>query len=298
MLDELALFVSIVETGSLRAAAEKAAIPAPTLTRRLQKLEQHLGCRLLYRSARRMTPTREGWQYFEQCRPLVHALQQTTAQLDVTFNQVSGTIRVLAPMDLANGLLAPAWMAFMVRYPEVRLELTLSNHMQDLIGSSADLAIRVGTQPDSLLTMRKLGQAKETLLVASPAYLTRKGIPESVEELKRHDLVVSEPLSTWEMHHSQTGETMRWHPQGKFCVNGFHLAIHAAQTGLGILYCPITLCHPLLQTGELVRILPEWQTDPREIYAVWSQQRHVPARVRTLIDHLADFCRKHPLLAL
>ena len=298
MLDELALFVSIVETGSLRAAAEKASIPAPTLTRRLQKLEQHLGCRLLHRSARRMTPTREGWQYYEQCRPLVHSLQQATAKLDVTLNQVSGLIRILAPADLANDNLAPAWMSFLAQYPQTRLELELNNYTQDLIGSGADVAIRVGAQPDSLLNMRKLGQAKELLLVASPDYLTRHGEPESMDELKLRDLVISAPISTWEVQHRQSGETVRWQPQGKFCVNGVYLALRAAIAGLGILFCPTSLCHSQLQRGELVQVLPEWRGAPREIYAVWSQQRYVPARVRALIEHLAEFCQQNPQLRI
>ncbi len=298
MLDELALFVSIVETGSLRAAAEKASMPAPTLTRRLQKLEQHLGCRLLHRSARRMTPTREGWQYYEQCRPLVHSLLQATAKLDITLHQVSGVIRVLAPADLANDNLAPAWMSFLTRYPEVRLELELNNYTQDLIGSGADVAIRVGAQPDSLLNMRKLGQSKEVLLVASPDYLAKHGIPESIDELKRRDLLVSAPLSTWAMSNSQNGETVCWQPQGKFCVNGVYLALQAAMAGLGILFCPMSLCHNQLQRGELMQILPEWQGAYREIYAVWAQQRYVPARVRALIEHLADFCQQNPQLAM
>ncbi|WP_347254598.1 LysR family transcriptional regulator [Leminorella grimontii] len=298
MLDELALFVSIVETGSLRAAAKKASIPAPTLTRRLQKLEQHLGCRLLHRSARRMTPTREGWQYYEQCRPLVHSLQQATAKLDVTLHQVSGLLRVLAPVDLANDNLAPAWMTFLAQYPEVRLELELDNYTQDLIGHCADVAIRVGAQPDSLLNMRRLGQAKEVLLVASPDYLAKREPLKSVDDLELHDLVVSSPLSTWTMQHSQSGEIVRWQPQGKFCVNGVYLALQAAQAGLGILFCPISLCHGQLRSGKLVRVLPEWQGAPRDIYAVWSQQRYVPARVRALIEHLADFCRQNPQLAI
>jgi LysR family transcriptional regulator AphB len=298
MLDELALFVSIVETGSLRAAAEKASIPAPTLTRRLQKLEQHLGCRLLHRSARRMTPTREGWQYYEQCRPLVHSLQQATAKLDVTLHQVSGLIRVLAPADLANDNLAPAWMSFLRRYPEIRLELELNNYTQDLIGSGADVAIRVGAQPDSLLNMRKLGQSQEVMLVAAPDYLAKNGMPESMEELKLRDLVVSAPLSTWDIRHSQSGETVRWQPQGKFCVNGVYLALQATLAGLGILFCPASLCHSPLQRGELVQVLPEWQGAQREIYAVWAQQRYVPARVRALIEHLADFCRQDPQLTI
>ncbi|UNK21987.1 LysR family transcriptional regulator [Yersinia intermedia] len=298
MLDELALFVSIVETGSLRAAAEKASIPASTLTRRLQKLEQHLGCRLLHRSTRRMTPTSEGWQYYEQCRPLVHSLQQATAKLDVTLNQISGLIRILAPADLANDNLAPAWVSFLTRYPDVRLELELNNYTQDLIGSGADVAIRVGAQPDSLLNMRKLGHSKEILLVASPDYLAKNGVPESMDALRQRDLVISAPLSTWLIQHSQSGETIRWQPQGKFCVNGIHLALQAALAGLGILFCPLSLCHNPLQRGELVRVLPEWQGAPREIYAVWSQQRYVPARVRALIDHLADFCQQDPYLMM
>lgn len=236
MLDELALFVSIVELGSLRAAADKASIPAPTLTRRLQKLEQHLGCRLLHRSARRMTPTREGWQYYEQCRPLVHSLQQATARLDVTLNQVSGQIRVLAPVDLASHHLAPAWMSFLQRYPEVRLELELNNYTQDLIGSGADVAIRVGAQPDSLLNMRRLGQTREAWLVASPDYLARKGMPESIDALRQCDLVVSAPLSTWKIKHRPSGKNLRWQPQGRFYVNGVDLALQAAQAGLGILF--------------------------------------------------------------
>lgn len=298
MLDELALFVSIVETGSLRLAAEKASIPAPTLTRRLQKLERHLGCRLLHRSARRMTPTREGWQYYEQCRPLVHSLLQATAKLDVTLHQVSGLIRVLAPADLANDNLAPAWMSFLARYPEIQLELELSNYTQDLIGSGADVAIRVGAQPDSLLNMRRLGQSKEVLLVASPDYLAKYGMPESIDELKLRDLVISKPLSTWAMRHRQSGETRSWQPQGKFCVNGIYLALQAAQAGLGILFCPVSLCHKQLQRGELTQVLPEWQGSSRAIYAVWSQQRYVPARVRALIDHLAEFCQHNPHLMM
>lgn len=296
MLDELALFVSTVEAGSLRAAAEKASMPAPTLTRRLQKLEQHLGCRLLHRSARRMTPTREGWQYYELCRPLIHSLQQATAKLDVTLHEVSGLIRVLAPTDLANDNLAPAWISFMTQYPEVRLELELNNYTQDLIGSGADLAIRVGAQPDSLLNMRKLGQSKAVLLVASPGYLAKNGTPESIEELKQHDLLISAPLSTWSMRHRQSGESVSWQPQGKFCVNGVYLALQAALAGLGILFCPESLCHNPLQRGDLIQLLPEWQTSSREIYAVWSQQQYVPARVRALIEHLATFCQRNPLL--
>ena len=131
MLDDLALFVAIVEAGSLHAAAVKEDLPAATVTRRLQKLESQLGYRLLNRSARRLQPTAEGWQYYEQCRPLVHALRQATQQLDASLSAVSGSIRVLAPVNFASGLLTPAWVSFMRQYPDIRLELELSNLRRD-----------------------------------------------------------------------------------------------------------------------------------------------------------------------
>ena len=127
MLDDLALFVTIVEEGSLNAAALRENLPPATVTRRLQKLESELGYRLLNRSARRLQPTAEGWQYYERCRPLVRALRQATQQLDASLSDISGTIRVLAPVNFASGLLTPAWASFMHQYPDIRLELELSN---------------------------------------------------------------------------------------------------------------------------------------------------------------------------
>ena len=151
MLDDLALFVTIVEEGSLNAAAVRENLPPATVTRRLQKLESELGYRLLNRSARRLQPTAEGWQYYERCRPLVRALRQATQQLDASLSDISGTIRVLAPVNFASGLLTPAWASFMHRYPHIKLELELSNRLQDLVASGADLAIRVGSLDDCLL---------------------------------------------------------------------------------------------------------------------------------------------------
>lgn len=296
MLDDLALFVLIVEAGSLQAAAGQLDLPPSTLTRRLQKLEQQLGCRLLHRSARRNVPTYEGWQYYEQCRPLVQALQQTTRNLDDSLNKVMGEIRVLAPINLANGLLVPAWMSFMQRYPQVNLSIHVSNSMEDMIGSNADLAIRVGKLPDSLLTMRRLGQVSKMLLIAAPSYLERRGTPQTPEMLSEHDLLMSEPLSIWQLQHQASGKTYRLTPQARFSANDFSLALEAACSGIGILFCPLNICYAAIQQGKVVPVLAEWCSQPREISMLWPQQRHVPARTRALIEHLADFAASQPLL--
>jgi len=295
MLDDLALFISIVEAGSLNAAAEKEGLPTATVTRRLQKLESGLGYRLLHRSARRTMLTAEGTQYYEQCRPLVQALRQATLRLDATLGAVEGTIRVLAPVNFASEILAPAWASFLEQYPRVQLELELSNEVQDLVGSGADLAIRIGAQADSTLTQRKLGDVR-MVLAAAPGYLARNGTPASAAELEGHATIATLPLREWRLQDPQSGAVTVLHPDPRIRVNEVRLAVMMAEAGLGIALAPELQCHASLETGALVRLLPGWLPNERSVYAVWSQQRYLPARVRALLEHLAAFTAEHPLL--
>ena len=295
MLDDLALFVAIVEAGSLNAAAAAEELPAATVTRRLQKLESQLGYRLLNRSARRMQPTAEGWQYYEQCRPLVHALRQATRQLDASLSAVSGSIRVLAPVNFASGLLTPAWVSFMRQYPEIRLELELSTRLQDMVSSGADLAIRVGSLDDSSLMQRRLGSAA-LVMVAAPAYLARAGVPQDLASLEQHELIVAEPLRTWRLRRPGDGAEMVLQPQARLRVNEMRLAVEMAEAGIGVLLCPLLQCREEVADGRLVRVLPDWMPQPRHVYAVWTQRRYLPARVRVLLEHLAQFAENCPAL--
>jgi LysR family transcriptional regulator AphB len=295
MLDDLALFIAIVEAGSLNAAAEKEGLPTATVTRRLQKLEASLGYRLLHRSARRTQPTAEGMQYYEQCRPLVQALRQATLRLDATLGAIEGTIRVLAPVNFASEILAPAWAGFLEQHPKVQLELELSNQVQDLVGSGADLAIRIGALADSTLTQRKLCDVR-LALVAAPAYLARHGTPQSAAELAAHATIATLPLREWQLQDPASGATTVLHPEPRVRVNEVRLAVMMAEAGLGIALAPELQCHAGLQAGTLVRLLPGWMQRQRSVYAVWSQQRYLPARVRALLEHLAAFTAGHPLL--
>lgn len=297
MLDDLALFVTIVEEGSLNAAAIRENLPPATVTRRLQKLEGELGYRLLNRSARRLQPTAEGWQYYERCRPLVRALRQATQQLDASLSDISGTIRVLAPVNFASGLLTPAWASFMHQYPDIRLELELSNRLQDLVASGADLAIRVGALDDSSLMQRRLGSAG-LVMVAAPSYLARAGVPQDPSQLAQHELIVAEPLRTWRLRRPGDGAEVVISPQAqaRLRVNEMRLAVEMAHAGLGILLCPLLQSRLEVADGSLVQVLPEWMPEPRHVYAVWTQRRYLPARVRVLLEHLAEFAASSPLL--
>jgi len=297
MLDDLSLFVTIVEEGSLSAAAHKLDLPGATVTRRLRRLEDQLGCRLLSRSARRMQTTAEGAQYYEQCRPLVHALRQTTQRLEATFGTVAGSIRVLAPVNFGSGVLTDAWASFLLKFPEVQLDLKLSNAIEDLIGSGADIAIRIGSLNDSSLTQRRLARV-ESIVVAAPAYLARSAPVDRPEAFQDHSLIVADPFQEWELRHPPTGARFVVQPSARFRVsNEMNVAVAMARAGIGILFCPMTQCRHELDNGTLVRLLPEWTTPPREVYAVWAQQRFLPARVRALLDHLVEFAQSHPLLS-
>ncbi len=295
MLDDLALFVRIVESGSLRAAAEQDQVPAATVTRRLQKLEQALGCQLLHRSARRMLPTQEGLQYYEQCRPLLQALRQTTQSLDANLNQLSGVVRVLAPINLANGPFRNCWSDFMRRYPGIHLELQLSNHNEDGLGSGADLAIRAGHQADSSFGQRRLG-AVRNVLTASPAYLTNSEPLLHPNALPHHRLIVAEPITQWRFRERATGKEQTLLPQAHCRVNEMQLAVHMAVHGLGLTYCPETQVMDEMQAGRLVRALPDWDAQSRSIFAIWPQSRLMPARVRALLNALVEHAAGHALL--
>jgi len=294
--DDLALFVEIVEAGGLGAAADRLGLPAASVTRRLQRLEHALGCRLLHRTARRLQPTAEGQQYYEQCRPLVRALEQATRALDANLRRVAGHVRVLAPVNLASGPLSPAWTGFLQAHPQVSLEFQLSNAVQDLVGSGADLALRVGGQADSLLTQRRLGEVG-VHLVASPEHLARRGMPADPQALAAHEAIVATPLRQWTLRDPASGAETVLQPEPRLRTDEMRLALDAACAGLGVLLCPTTLTRDAIARGALVPVLEAWTPQRRPVFAVWSQQRYLPARVRALVDHLQAFIAADPLLA-
>ena len=298
MLDDLALFASIVESGSLSAAARRAQMPPATVTRRLQQLEQRLGCKLLHRSARRLRPTLEGQAYYERCAPLLQSLQQATQSLEASQTQVQGLVRVLAPMTLAKHLLMSVWEQYVRLYPQVQLELRLSNLREDMLEHGADLAVRLGVLPDSNMVQRRLGVVKLGLF-AAPRYLAQAPAISSPQDLPAHRWLVADPLRELQLTHTTSGEryTLALQSMASRCVvNDVELAAQWAHQGQGLLYGPAWLCEDWLRSGELVPVLPDWSAPVSPLSLIWPQQRHVPARVRALIDLLDTFARTSPAL--
>lgn len=290
MLDDLALFVAVITQGNYSRAAEVEAVPPATLSRRIKALEADMGCQLLHRSAHHLTPTEAGQRLYDACHPLIRELRQVTASLGEELHGLRGTVTVLAPINLANDFLPNAWVRFLERYPEVRLDLRLSNRFQDHhLATPFDLALRAGPQPDSSLISQKIASVP-SVLVATEEYLNRNGWPEHPEDLHAHRLLVAAPIDRWEFRprSASNGPPVTIHARGPLRVDEIQLATRTAEAGLGILMLPLPLVRDTLSQGRLVRVLPEWLPQNRDIYLVRPSRDFVPARVRALMEILIE----------
>jgi len=199
MLDDIALFVIIVKSGSLKAAAKVSKLPSATVSRRLKNLEKQLSCRLIHRNSHRFTVTNEGQKLYQQSAYLLESLDTRLSSFRSEISGSSGPIKVLAPLSLVTSTLQPIFTSFLELNSDVDLHLELSNDLTSFLASGADFAIRVGTQESSELSQIKLGEI-QTLLVASPYYASKVSEKlTSPDELSHCQLIISNPMSKWQL---------------------------------------------------------------------------------------------------
>lgn len=288
MFDDIALFVQIVQQQGLAAAARQQNIPAATVTRRLQKLEQQLGCQLIHRSARQFVLTAEGEVWYQAYAELVAQMEATQRSLSRELQELSGPLRVMAPSNISNGLLQPMWSGFIRDYPAIELVLMLNNEVEDLQASRADLALRIGPQQDSGLYQKRLGSLA-TQLFAAPEYLDHYGNPDSLAALKSHRLIGARPVTQWILHHSDSNQTQQLHPHFASWSTDITFNTQLAADGLGIALLPVSETHHYETSGKLVRVLDGWQGEQRDMYAIWPSGRLLNARARCLLEYMERF---------
>ncbi|MDP2696712.1 LysR family transcriptional regulator [Thalassospira sp.] len=293
-LDDLALFIRIVEQGSLRKATQTLAMPIATLSRRLQKLEQKLGCKLLMRGAARVALTDAGQAYFDQLRPALAEVSRTLDAIEARHSDLAGPLRLALPVNLARSWLAPFFSTFLRNHPKIAMDLTLSNRILPVMDRPFDVAIRVGKQSQKSLITRKISS---TFLVpcASPAYLAAHGTPNHPDDLRDHALIVASPLRTWRLHDRTTGKEEIFTVESRFSVDEIELAAMMIEDGHGIGLIPNSTVGPALTAGRLVAVLPDWQTEQRDIFAVWPETDFMPKRQRVFIDALVAFAAQNPV---
>lgn len=281
-LDELAVFVAVVQQGSLAAAARTLRRSPPAITRALAALESRFGVNLIERTTRRLSPTPAGLALFERAKGVLEDYQQ--ALNATTRSQLSGRVRLTAPVQFGRQHIAPLVLTFLDRYPDIQIDLMLSDRYQDLIEQGLDMAIRIGQLRDSSLVATEVGQVKR-MLVASPDYLTVQGTPLTPAMLVDHHLIASAALTAqreWRFGSEKQQERVRITP--RLTVNEVETQLIAARAGKGIARLLSYQVHDDLLRGTLVEILPAFRPPAVPVQLVAQNVKYMPAKVRAFWD--------------
>lgn len=293
-LEAMRVFCSVIEAGSFVGAAEHLGISTTAVSRFVSQLEGQLNVRLLNRTTRRMSPTDEGFAYFERCTQLLADLDEAEASVAGKALRPRGRLRLSAPIALATLRLAPAFAAFSTRHPEITLDIQLSDSVADFAEEGLDMAIRTGRVGSDNLVARLIGET-ELLIAAAPDYLARAGEPQHPDDLRHHHCFTYSYASRgnqWQFRGS-AGEVVDVRIGGPVNSNSGMLLTEMAAAGAGIVQVPSFILAPLLATGRLVRLLPQWQQQRLPIHAVYPTRRHLSAKVQTMVAFLTQWQTEH-----
>jgi DNA-binding transcriptional LysR family regulator len=288
-LDDLALFVRVVERGGFASAAREIGTPTSTVSRAIARLEARTGVRLLHRTTRSMRPTSEGRELYAGIAPALLTLRGAARSLEPATRKPKGRLRVTAPNDLSANFLADVIVAFMERYPLVQLDFALTNQHTNLVDEGFDVAVRAaGHLADSSLVARKLGEL-EHRLYASPKYLQRHGAPASVDDLQDHACVVfraKELARTWALHGADGDATVT--VRGRVGGDDFSFVRSIVLAGGGIGMLPHINSAADEASGRLVRVLPAVRMRGASLYVVYPTAQNVPSRVIAFRDFVVE----------
>ncbi|WP_394845796.1 LysR substrate-binding domain-containing protein [Pendulispora brunnea] len=288
-LNDLYFFAQVVQRGSFTKAARAIGVPKSRLSRRVAELETRLGVRLLQRTTRRLSLTDVGSKYYEQCQAMLAAAQAAEQTVENLTAEPRGQLRVTAPLGVAQDDVAVHLASFLRRYPRIRMELVVTNRRIDLVEEGVDVALRVRprAEEDPHLVTRHLRIAR-ALVVASPAFLKRYPGLEKPEDL-RHVPALGFGTRAGTVHWVQTGpagalSTVEISPF--FFSDDFIVLKYLAVDGLGVTLLPEVNCKHELARGQLVHVLPEWQSDTGILHVVYPTTRGLSPTVRAFIDYL------------
>lgn len=281
--NEAAVLVQVVQAGSLSAAARQLGVPTSTISTRLARLERRVGVTLLQRTTRRLALTEAGQTYYAQAALGLGYLQAAEDALDANRQQVQGRLKVTAPADLGDALLAGIVANMQMQYPAVQLELWLTDRYVDLVAEGVDVAIRTGNLPDSSLIAKGLGRIQWALF-ASPSYLQTAAALTHPSQLSQHRCIQFTPLSrqVWELRRG--AQSVRLPLADETQVNSIGVVRALVEQGRGVGMLPTYLCQTAVQAQQLVHVLPEWWGPANPLHLVTPNQRFMPAKLRAFID--------------
>ncbi|EYF05647.1 LysR family transcriptional regulator [Chondromyces apiculatus] len=289
------VFVTVVARGSFTRAAEALDTSPANVTRYVNELEAHLGTRLLNRSSRKLSLTESGEALYERGRAILDEVAEAEAAASSASVQPRGRLRINAPLSFGILHLAPLWPRFMEAHPEVELDVSLGDRVVDLVEEGYDLAIRISRGGSTTHVARKLA-ASRNVVCASPAYLRRYGRPEVPADLGAHRCVRYTYAAMADEWHF-TDEAGKVHVVKVSCVmhtNNGDTARAMALAGQGITWQPTFLIGEDLREGRLVALMPGYRLPDIDVLAIYPSRRHLSAKVRVMVDFLAEAFRGMP----
>lgn len=291
---ELNAFVEVVRAGAFVKAADSLNVSKTAISRLVGDLEKRLGVRLLNRTTRRLSVTEDGQRFYEHARTVLSELEAAESDVMTRAREVTGLLRITAPLSFGVLHLAPLWPAFRARHPGATLDVTLSDRLIDLVDEGYDLAIRIARLPDSTLVSRRLADTRMSLC-AAPAYLSKHGAPSHPRDLAGHATLSYSYWSSgdeWQFAGPEGTASVRVKPW--MHTNNGDTCRAAALAGGGIMLQPSFLVGDDLRRKALVELMPDYRAVGLGVYAVYPTRRFLLPRVRAMVDFLAERFRSPP----
>jgi LysR family transcriptional activator of dmlA len=295
-ISDLAFFVMLVKQGSLAAVARELGVTPPVVSTNLAKLELRLGVRLLNRTTRRMSVTHEGEVYYAEAVRILAEVEELESSVAESRAVPKGLLRVNATIGFGRQYIGPAISGFVRKFPEVEVQLQVTDRPLNLSDEAFDVGIRIGMLPDARFHARKIA-SNFRVLCASPVYLHNNPAPATPRDLQRHHCIVlrenDAAYGTWHLQQGKKEETVK--VRGGLSTNHGEVALGWALDGHGILMRSEWDIAPYLRSGRLCPVLPDWQLAPADIFAVYPERLNMSAKVTAFVDFMRE--RFQPNLA-
>lgn len=286
-------FVAVAEAGNFTQGAKKLLISTAQVSRQISELEQRLNTKLFYRTTRKVTLTEEGQQFYQQCRSILEGLESAERSLTNLQSSPQGKIKISAPVTYGERHIIPLINQFLIRYPQIEIQVQLTNQRINLIEEGYDLAIRLGQLDDSSLIAKRIS-SRDHFVCAAPCYLEQHGRPNNISDLKQHNcLLGSADFWTFQdaQNNKKTSTNKNIRVSGRLrCNSGLGL-VDAALKGIGIVQLPEYYLTQAIESGELEILLSDFQREQEGIWALYPQNKFLASKVRLLIDFLGENLR-------
>lgn len=290
--DDFEVFAKVVSTGSMSSAAREMGLSPAVISKRLQRLEERLGTRLLNRTTRQISLTEAGEGFYERVLAILAGVEEAEAFVARRSSLARGVLKVSAPTSFGRMHLAPHLTKFLNANPDLSLNLDLSDDYVDIISGGFDMAIRIGELPDSSLVARKLAPVRR-ILCATPKYLSKASIPKQLEDLDHHSLIAPHNQGPWRLEGKKGSVVYR--PVSTLITNSSEVVRETVLSDLGIALRSTWDIGSELKSGKLERVLPEYVSNKGlGIYAVYHSRNFLPAKTRLFIDYLAELFGPSP----